>query len=76
MGKEKTYEVEFESITWRTISVEAKSEKEAEEKAWESVGVDWDISKAWRENAEISNIELDNEQIFCNDGSITIQKHD
>ena len=32
MSKEKKYEVEFKSTTWRTISVEAKSEEEAEEK--------------------------------------------
>ena len=76
MGDKQEYEVEFKSTTWRVVRVEAKSEEEAEEKAWQNLWDDYDISKAWEDNAEVSTIWLDNKEVFCNDGTITIQKDD
>ncbi len=76
MSKERKYDVEFRSTTWRVVQVEAKSKEEAEEKAWQNLWDDYDISKAWEDNAEVSTIWLDTEEVFCNDGAITIQKDD
>ena len=76
MSKERKYDVEFRSTTWRVVQVEAKSKEEAEEKAWQNLWDDYDISKAWEDNAEVSTICLDYEEVFCNDGAITIQKDD
>ena len=67
MSKEQEYDVEFRSTTWRVVQVEAKSQEEAEEKAWESVVDDWDISKAWRQNAEVSSLSRHDD-----DGSWTL----
>ena len=47
------YEVEFESTTYRTISVDAGSEADAIEKAYDELGNDFDVSREWFENAEI-----------------------
>ena len=53
----KTYEVEIASTTYRTYFIDAESQDEAETRAFEEVDADWEISKAWRRNAEISFIE-------------------
>ena len=53
----KTYEVEIASTTYRTYFIDAESQDEAETRAFEEVDADWEISKAWRQNAEISFIE-------------------
>ena len=71
MSKKNLYEVEFASMTWRTFEIEATSAEEAEEKAWASVNDDLDISKAWRENAEVVSIMRDNE-----DGSVFVEHQD
>jgi ribosomal protein L20A (L18A) len=47
------YEVEFESTTYRTISVDAESKEDAIEKAYDELGNDFDVSREWFENAEI-----------------------
>ena len=47
------YEVEFESTTYRTVSVDAESEQDAIEKAYDELGNDFDVSREWFENAEI-----------------------
>ena len=53
----KTYEIEIASTTYRTYFIDAESQDEAETRAFEEVDADWEISKAWRRNAEISFIE-------------------
>jgi len=53
----KTYEIEIASTTYRTYSVDAESQDEAETKAFQEVDADWEISKAWRQNAEITHVE-------------------
>ena len=73
MSEEKEYEVEFRSTTWRVVRLEAKSEEEAEEKAWQNLWDDYDISKAWEENAEVSRISLDNKELFVDDGTIAVE---
>jgi len=47
------YTIEFESTTYRTISVDAASETDAMEKAYDELGNDYDVSREWFENAEI-----------------------
>ena len=54
--KIKTYEIEIASTTYRTYYIDAESQEEAEERAFQEVDADWEISKAWRQNAEISFI--------------------
>ena len=52
--KMKTYEVEIASTTYRTYFIDAESQDEAETRAFQEVDADWEISKAWRQNAEIT----------------------
>jgi len=47
------YEVEFESTTYRTISVYAESKDDAIERAYDELGNDFEVSREWFENAEI-----------------------
>jgi hypothetical protein len=47
------YKVEFESTTYRTISVDAKTKDDAIEKAYDELGNDFDVSSEWFENAEV-----------------------
>ena len=47
------YEVEFESTTYRTISVDAGSKADAIEKAYDELGNDYEVSREWFENAEV-----------------------
>ena len=51
--KTKTYEVEIASTTYRTYYVDAESPKEAQNRAFEELDADWEISKAWKQNAEV-----------------------
>lgn len=53
----KTYEVEMASTTYRTFEVEADSPEDAQNKAFLELDADWEISKAWRQNAEVSFVE-------------------
>ena len=53
----KTFEIDIASTTYRTYFVDAESQDEAETKAFQEVDADWEISKAWRQNAEITHIE-------------------
>ena len=47
------YEVEFESTTYRTISVDATSKIDAIEKAEDELANDLEVSREWYENAEV-----------------------
>jgi hypothetical protein len=53
----KWYEVEISSTTYRIYNIKAESKEKAEELALGAVDEDWEISKAWKQNAEISFIE-------------------
>lgn len=53
----KTYEIEIASTTYRTYLIDAESQDDAEMRAFEEVDSDWEISKAWRQNAEIVHVE-------------------
>ena len=55
--KIKTYEIEISAVTSRTYYIDAESQEEAEERAFQEVDADWEISKAWRQNAEITYVE-------------------
>ena len=57
MKKIKTYEIELASTTYRTYYIDAESQDEAETRLFQEVDADWEISKAWRQNAEITFIE-------------------
>ena len=52
----KIYEVEFTSTTSRHYCVDAKNKTEAEEKAWEELGMDTEVSGAWVENSKVERI--------------------
>ena len=49
----KTYEVEIASQTYRTYQIEAESATKAQEIALAEMDADWEISKAWKQNAEV-----------------------
>ena len=53
----KTYEIEIASTTYRTYFIDAESQDEAETRVFEELDADWEISKAWKQNAEVSFIE-------------------
>lgn len=53
----KTFEVEIASTTYRTFQVEAESAEKAQELALSEMDRDWEISKAWKQNAEVSFCE-------------------
>jgi hypothetical protein len=49
----KTYEVEMSSTTYRTFEVEAESPEDAQNIAFAQLDEDYEISKAWKQNAEV-----------------------
>lgn len=53
----KTYEIEIASTTYRTYFIDAESQDEAETRVFQEIDADWEISKAWRQNAEITFVE-------------------
>ena len=53
----KTYEIEIASTTYRTYFIDAESQDEAETRVFQELDADWEISKAWRQNAEITFVE-------------------
>ena len=53
----KTFEIEIASTTYRTYFIDAESQDEAETRAFQEVDADWEISKAWKQNAEITFVE-------------------
>ena len=55
--KMKTYEVEIMGTTYRTYLIDAESADDAIDRAFEEVDADWEISKVWRQNAEVSYVE-------------------
>jgi hypothetical protein len=55
--KTKWYQVEIKGTTYRTYDIKAESKDKAEELALDAVDEDWEISKTWKQNAEVSYIE-------------------
>lgn len=55
--KKKFYDVEFKATTYRTYEVEASSQKEAEEIAFAQLDEDWEVSYAWKQDAEVSHVD-------------------
>ena len=53
----KKYEIEIMGTTYRTYYITAESQEKAEEMAFEEVDADWEISKVWKQNAELSYSE-------------------
>lgn len=53
----KTFEIEIASTTYRTYFIDAESKDDAVSRAFDEMQVDWEISKAWRQNAEVSSVE-------------------
>ena len=53
----KTYEVEIMGTTYRTYYIDAESEDDAIDRAFDEVDADWEISKVWKQNAELSFVE-------------------
>jgi len=51
------YEIEIGSTTYRTYYITAESQEEAEELALKEVAIDFEISKAWAENAEVTCVK-------------------
>lgn len=51
--KIKTYEIEIASTTYRTYYIDAESADKAQTRAFEEIDADWEISKAWKQNAEV-----------------------
>ena len=51
--KIKTYEIEIASTTYRTYYIDAESADEAQTRAFEEIDAEWEISKAWKQNAEV-----------------------
>ena len=63
--KTKKYEVEIMGTTYRTYYITAESQEQAEEMAFKEVDADWEISKSWKQNAELSyseEMEEENEE--------------
>jgi hypothetical protein len=55
--KTEWYEVEVKGTTYRTYDIKAESKEEAEQMALDAVDEDWEISKAWKQNAEVESCE-------------------
>ncbi len=52
----KTFEIEIASTTYRTYYIDAESQDDAVSRAFDEMEADWEISKAWKENAEITQV--------------------
>ena len=53
----KKYEVEIASTTYRTYFIDSESKDDAVSRAFDEMESDWEISKAWKQNAEVSFVE-------------------
>ena len=53
----KKFEVELMGTTYRTYYITAESEDKAIEMAFDEMDADWEISKVWKQNAEVSFCE-------------------
>ena len=53
----KTFEIEIASTTYRTYFIDSESKDDAVSRAFDEMDADWEISKAWKQNAEVSFAE-------------------
>ena len=53
----KTFEIEIASTTYRTYFIDSESQDDAVSRAFDEMESDWEISKAWKENAEVTYVE-------------------
>lgn len=53
----KTFEIEIASTTYRTYFIDSESQDDAVSRAFDEMESDWEISKAWKENAEVTLTE-------------------
>ena len=53
----KTFEIEIASTTYRTYFIDSESEDDAISRAFDEMEADWEISRAWKQNAEVSFAE-------------------
>ena len=53
----KTFEIEIKSVTYRTWFIDSESKDDAVSRAFDEMEADWEISKAWKQNAEVSLVE-------------------
>ena len=53
----KTFEIEIASTTYRTYFIDSESKDDAVSRAFDEIEADWEISKAWKQNAEVSFVE-------------------
>ena len=51
--KTETYTIEIASTTYRTYEVDAESPQKAQEIGLNKMDADCEISKAWKQNAEV-----------------------
>ena len=56
MSKEKEYEVEFKSTTYRSYFVTASNKKEAQRVALADLDNDWEVDSSWSQGAEVHEI--------------------
>jgi hypothetical protein len=53
----KRFEIEIGSTTYRTYFIDSESKDDAVSRAFDEMEADWEISKAWKQNAEVSFCE-------------------
>jgi|SaaInlStandDraft_1057018.scaffolds.fasta_scaffold223457_2 hypothetical protein len=53
----KTFEIEIASTTYRTYFIDSESKDDAVSRAFDEMEADWEISRAWKENSEVSFCE-------------------
>jgi hypothetical protein len=53
----KRFEIEIASTTYRTYFIDSESKDDAVSRAFDEMEADWEISRAWKENAEVSFAE-------------------
>ena len=53
----KTFEIEIASTTYRTYFIDSESKDDAFSRAFDEMEADWEISKAWKQNAEVNLAE-------------------
>ena len=53
----KTFEIEIKSVTYRNYFIDSESKDDAVSRAFDEMEADWEISKAWKRNAEVSFAE-------------------
>jgi len=53
----KRFEIEIASTTYRTYFIDSSSKDDAVSRAFDEMEADWEISKAWKQNAEVAFVE-------------------